>query len=376
MRSVLFGMTSGSSVRPFMAGQGRHLAQQGWDVHLLCSPEADIASLAEDEGMTFHPTNVVRNPSPLNDLVSLFLFVREVHRINPTIAVWGTPKASLLGTFSTRVLGIPSLYIIHGFRYEGSTGWRREVLKMFERATCSMATRVASVGQELRQLAIRDRIVPASKVTVMANGSANGVDGQAHPAHYREELGIPADATLCSFVGRITVDKGIRELVSAWKTVHETCPNAHLIVCGSPDESDLVSEELRSSVAALPNTHMLGHISDVDAIWPDVDIELLPSYREGLPLVLIEAAAAGVPIVTSNATGCAEVVADGETGFVVPKKDAPRFAQAIISLIQDPARRKQMGDAARRRVLQRYDRLQLWKAIDAELTDLAQRSGR
>lgn len=204
---------------------------------------------------------------------------------------------------------------------------------------------------------------------MLAHGSANGVDSRIGTPRYRDELGLGRDDLIVAFAGRITADKGIVDLAAAWASVVLTHPRAHLVVAGRPDDSDPLSLELQGSLEQLPHTHLIGHIDDLERLWSDADIAVLPSCREGLPLVIIEAAAAGVPAVVTDCTGGPESVDDGVTGLVVPRRNPLALATAISRLLDEPETRREMGRAARKRALARYGRENLWTAYDGLLRE-------
>ena len=367
---VLYGMTSGVSARGFMAGQAGFLRERGWRVALTCSDEAGVARFAEEEDIEFHPVDLARNPSLRQDLRGVASLWRLLRSARPDVTVWGSPKASLLGVVACRLQGVPSVYLLHGLRLEGASGLRRSVLRVAEALTCRLATVVVSDGFELRALAEGLRLAPVGRIRVLAGGSANGVGAHTAAPRYRAELGIPVDAVVVTFAGRITRDKGIRELVEAWQALAERRPGAHLVVAGRVDGPDPAGPELEAALAALPRTHLVGHVDDLERLWSDSDVCVLPSYREGLPLVVIEAAAAGVPAVVCDFTGGRETVLDAETGRVVPRRDAAALAGALDEVVEDEALRRRMGEAARDRALQTYDRPRLWSALEATLAEL------
>lgn len=371
---VLYGMTSGVSARGFMAGQAGFLRERGWRVALACSDEGAVARFAQEEGIEFRPVDLARNPSPWHDLRGIASLWRVLRGERPEVTVWGSPKASLLGVLACRLQRVPSLYLIHGLRLEGATGLRRSVLRAAEALTCRLATVVVADGFELRALAEELRLAPAGRIRVLAEGSANGVGPHRAEARYRAELGIPEDAVVVTFAGRITRDKGIRELVEAWRVLAQRRPDAHLVIAGRVDGPDPAGPELEAALAALPRTHLVGHVDDLDRLWSDSDLCVLPSYREGLPLVVIEAAAAGVPAVVCDFTGGRETVRDGVTGRVVPRRDAAALAGALDELVGDGTLRRRLGEAARERALQAYDRTRLWSDLELTLAELGRTS--
>lgn len=371
---VLYGMTSGVSARGFMAGQAGFLRERGWRVALTCSHEGGVGRFAEEEGIEFLPVELARNPSLYQDLRGIASLWRVLRSARPEVAVWGSPKASLLGVVACRLQRVPSLYLIHGLRLEGATGLRRSLLLAAEALTCRLATLVVADGFELQARAEELRLAPGRRIRVLAQGSANGVGPHGALPRYRAALGIPEGDVVVTFAGRITRDKGIRELVEAWRVLAQRRPHAHLVIAGRVDGPDPAGPELEAALAALPRTHLVGHVDDLDRLWSDSDLCVLPSYREGLPLVVIEAAAAGVPALVCDFTGGRETVLDGKTGRVVPRRDTAALAAALDELVGDGALRRRLGEAARERALETYDRPRLWSALELTLAELGRGS--
>jgi len=357
---LLFGVTSGVSAPGFFRGQFRHLATEGWDVYLTCADEGGPEAFARSEGATYLPLRVKRNPSPLSDLRSLVELYRIVRRVRPAVCVWGSPKLGTLGPLVSRVLGVPSVYVIHGLRLETATGPLRTVLTVTERLACACATRVVAVGHQLRARAVELGLVRPEKVTVIRNGSANGVSQPASD-------GAPGDSRrTVGYVGRVTPDKGLEDLVAAWPSVRRAHGDAELVVAGAV-ESDPRSVALAERLAELDGARLLGHVTDLAQTYRQMGLLVLPSYREGLPNVVLEAASHGVPAVTTTATGAGEPVIDGTTGVVVPMRAPDALADALVTLLHDPARLEEMGRAAHRHVLTTYAQEKLWDAWSATL---------
>lgn len=371
---VLYGMTSGVSARGFMRGQAPFLRERGWDVALTCSREGGVEEFASAEGIRFYPLPLERNPSLRQDIRAWRLLWRTLRDVAPDVTLWGSPKASLLGVLACRIRRIPAVYVLHGLRLEGASGPKRAVLRLLEWATCRLATVVVADGFDLRATAERLHLVARRTAVVLAHGSANGVSQSVGEPRYRKELGLGQHDVVVTYAGRLTTDKGIAELASAWAQVVGTRSTTHLVIAGRVDEADPEARQLEARLRALPNVHLIGHIDDLERLWADTDLMVLPSYREGLPLVVIEAAAAGVPAIVTDCTGGTESVADGLTGLVVPRRDPAALSAAIARLVDEPETRIQMGSAARDRALTRYDRQVLWAALEELLQRVSRRA--
>ena len=183
------------------------------------------------------------------------------------------------------------LYHIHGLPYMTAKGPRRWLLQWTERVSCSFAHRVLCVSRSIRDVAVTERICPCQKIEVLLAGSINGVDSQGrfNPAtkcekmcgHLRESFGIPRDARVVGFVGRIVNDKGVAELIEAWKTLRKECPSLHILVVGPFEPQDPVPSNVECILRGTERIHLAGQIEDPSALYAIMDIVVLPSYREG-----------------------------------------------------------------------------------------------
>jgi glycosyltransferase involved in cell wall biosynthesis len=171
--------------------------------------------------------------------------------------------------------------------------------------------------------------------------------------HIRQELGIGPDAFLVGNVGRLALQKGQRHLIAAMPLLLERVPRARAIIAGGGDLEDYL-RVLASDMGVAERVHVLGPRRDVPALMHAVDVFVMPSIWEGFGLVLLEAMAAGRPIVASRVATIPEVVADGETGLLVPVGDPLALADALAQLAEDPDRAARMGEAGRERLRRQF----------------------
>ncbi|UYG17271.1 glycosyltransferase family 4 protein [Brachybacterium huguangmaarense] len=345
-------------------GLYQRLADVGWDIHLVSSEGPLGARIAEHPGVTLHVVKMARDPRPLSDLGSLCRWLALQWKIRPAVHVVGTPKAGLLGSLSGFIARTPErIYEIHGLRLESAAGKGRLLLREIEKAVCSMSTRVIAVGSSLRAKVIDEAVAPKGKVEVIGVGSPNGVDVELFERARRDQqandslrasLSIPSDEPVVTFVGRLTADKGLEALRKAMATVERETSAQLLIVGGVDDESGRRgAADIR---AALPRVTFVGDVEDVASYLAISDVFCLPSRREGLPTVVLEAFAAGVPVVATAATGIVDIVRNGETGRLVPVDDSEELALALLASIRDTAASRQMAEAALCFVKQCYSR--------------------
>jgi glycosyltransferase involved in cell wall biosynthesis len=372
------------TLQAFFDGQLRFFKQNGFRVTAVSSPEPGLEEVRDRDGIDVIGVPMARRISPLADLVALVRLIRLLRKLNPHIVHTGTPKAGLLVGIAAWLLRVPvRVYTIHGLPFIIKTGLKRVILKLSERISCLCAHRVLAVGQSMRSIAVREGLCPAERIGVPAGGSANGVDTDRfnrdlhadQGAAIRRGLAIPPDAVVFGFIGRLVRDKGIIELTEAWKLLHNQVPNAHLIMVGMWEPQDPVPQEVRQSLESGPGVHLVGQTFDTPPYYAAMDVVILPTYREGFPIVPLEAAAMMLPMVITDAFGCSDAVVDGLTGIVIPSRNAPALADAMRRLAEDPDLRRRLGAAGRDRVLREFRPVVIWKALLAEYQSQLLRAG-
>jgi glycosyltransferase involved in cell wall biosynthesis len=209
--------------------------------------------------------------------------------------------------------------------------------------------------------------LPAERILVIPNG----VDTRPFSLRrggFREREGIPADRTVITTVGRLDTQKGLPYLLEAARLVTRGRPDLRFLVVGEgPRRRDLLRH--RDRLGLKGHVSFLGFRTDIPQILADSDIFVLPSLWEGMPIVLLEALAAGLPAVATDVPGVTEVLTDGETGLVVPPKDAGALARALRELLDDPALRRRFAQAGRRRVAEDFG----WEKVVATTMALYER---
>jgi glycosyltransferase involved in cell wall biosynthesis len=210
----------------------------------------------------------------------------------------------------------------------------------------------------MRAEAIALGLAPAAKLKLIGDGSTNGVDVERFspgPSGVRDRLGLSAKALVLGFVGRLTCDKGLPELMEAFETILHAEPDAHLLLVGWFDAAeDALSAALRSRIERHPRVHCVGFVADTAPYYRAMDLMVLPTRREGFPNVVLEAAATGIPVITTIATGSRDSVVPEVTGLLIPPGYPEAISEAVIKLLRNPERRRRMGEAARAWVIEHF----------------------
>jgi lipopolysaccharide/colanic/teichoic acid biosynthesis glycosyltransferase len=347
-----------------MRGQLRYLREAGFEVTLVSSPGADLDSMAAEEGVGKAAVPMEREIAPLQDLRSLWSLWRLMRRLRPTVVNVGTAKAGLLAGIAARLARVPCrVYTLHGLRLETTRGLKRSVLASAERTACRCAQHVLCVSPSVRSRAVELDLVDRDRCSFLGAGSFNGVEVErfaptperlAQAAALRRQLRIPSDAPVIGFVGRFTRDKGLPELVAAFQAVRDRLPNVRLLLLGRFESGDPVPPEVRTFLETDPGVVHAGFVADPSIHYQVMDVLALPTYREGFPTVVLEAAAAEKPVVSTYATGARDAVIDGVTGMLVPIGDSKALGEALLAVLEDRSLAEGLGRAGRRRVEQHY----------------------
>jgi len=361
----------------FIKGQVGYMKARGFEVYGLSSPGELLSKFAESEQITVHAVEMTKRITPIRDILALVKIWRWLRRVRPDIVQSHTPKGGLLGMLGAWLARVPvRIYLMHGLRFVTATGWKRKLLIQVEKWTCSLADHVLCVSASVQALAVDGGLCPAEKIQVLLQGSCNGVDStdRFNPENVpvcsrvdvRAKYGIPSDSIVLGFIGRIVWSKGIVELNEAWSCLREEFPNLHLLMVGGAESEDPIPPHVDQLLRGDPRVHLIGEEWNTPPLFAAMDLFVLPTYREGLPTVLLEAGAMKLPVVATRVSGCVDVVEDGITGMLVPSRDAQKLAGAIRSYLKDPELRIQHGSAARERVVREYRQEAIWQALHKE----------
>jgi glycosyltransferase involved in cell wall biosynthesis len=376
-RSRLVNVVNSSIALGFLRGQVQFLQQKGFDARILCPPSREGEwEVNPPEGVPIIEVPMEREVVPLQDLVSLWRLWRTLRALRPAITNVGTPKAGLLGGFAALLNRVPCrFYTLHGLRFETTRGLKRRLLIYAERLSCLLSHRVICVSESVREKAIAFGLTSRERTVVFGSGSCNGVDAShfatsremlRRAAEVRHRLGIPAQAPVVLFVGRLTCDKGIPELARAFLRLADQFSNLRLLLVGCFENEDPLPIETRKCLETHTRVIFAGPAPDVAIYYAIADVVVLPSHREGLPTVILEAQAAGKPVVGASVTGIVDLVVDGKTGLLFPVGNVPALAEALARLINDKALAKRLGRAGQDQVKRDFRQEQIWEALYRE----------
>ena len=365
--------TIGKSIQILYVGRPEYLNANGFDVTVGCAPsELDDAIRARGVRLkTFPLTRAITPWSDVRALAQLYRFLRS--EAFDLVEV-STPKAALVGSLAAWLARSPCLvHVLHGLAYEGKGGPLGAILRAATWIPCRLADVTFAVSPSVREQICANGLGKPDRIRVLGAGSANGVDlvgfspgRRAAGRAVRDAHRIPPDAVVIGFVGRMTRDKGVEELAEVFRELHEEFAHTVLLVVGDYEDRDRPSVESIGFFSTHEGVRHVGWQADVVPFMAAMDISVLPTHREGLPTVLLEAAALGIPTVTTNATGARDAIVDGETGLRVPVGDAKSLKEALARLIRDASLREAMGRAGREWVCECFDQKEVWRRYAEE----------
>ena len=361
---VVFGMNSAFAVRQFLPELLEAVRSRGLQPVVVAPLAEQQAEFADSfPGVDFRHVSIEREIAPLSDLIALFHMLRLLREIQPAVSDASTPKMGLLGGLAAWLAGVPKrIYTLRGLRYQTARGWKRALLIVCEKVACRMAHQVICISRGVRDAALNDGIAPAEKLALLGERGSEGIAIPTEPAirdsqiaEFRQRLQIPDSAKVIGFVGRLTRDKGVCELVECVRTLQARQRAVHLLLLGEFERGDPVDAGTAEFIRTSPAVHWMGFVPNPQPFYRLMDLFVFPTYREGLPKVLMEAAAQGAPIVSTRATGVCDIIEDGLNGVLVPPGDSRALTAAVSDLLDHPEKARRLADAGSALIREHFD---------------------
>ncbi|MCW3848496.1 glycosyltransferase [Sphingomonas sp. LB-2] len=378
---IAFVCTQSFALTTLYRGLFPHLRERGFDCEAVTGDSDYLGGDPDLEGVPVHVIPMVREPSPWRDLVSLIRLIGFFARHRYDAIHVSTVKAAFLASIAARLTGQSAiLFVVRTRIYQGRTGLGRKLYEAVDGLVCRLSRYVAPIGREMGEAMAADGICPAPKLRYFGAGSSNGIDtarfsrspqALAAGMAIRREAGVPDEAPLMLYVGRLAYDKGIHHLPAAMDLLAERSIPAWLMLVGPVDWREPVDPAILADLDARDGVVRLGFQSDPAPLYAAADLFLFPSAREGFGNVALEAQAAELPVVGFDTFGVREAVQDGVTGLLAPLGDTAAFAECTARLMADGALRRGMGQTASERVRTQFSNQRVWADLVDTLHDLA-----
>lgn len=332
-----------SSINNFCKGLLRDMqVNDGYEVVVVSSPGSALEEIKNREGVMTYAVPMERRMAPFKDIKSLWGLIKVFRREKPDMVHSITPKAGLLSMIAAWICRVPvRLHTFTGLVFPTSSGFKRKVLMFTDKLTCAFATHVVPEGIGVKN-DLENYKITKKPLKVLGHGNIMGVDLKRFDPEdkdvFNEAQRIRRDGIFTFiFIGRLVGDKGLNELVAAFKCLNQDLPSTRLILVG-PEEQNLdpLKSETLEEIERNKDIEAVGKQNDVRPWLLASDAFVFPSYREGFPNVVIEAGAMGLPSIVTDINGSREIIIDGENGVIIPSKDADALYNVMKSFVENP----------------------------------------
>lgn len=359
MKKICIITTMWSSINNWIKPFLNEYNARGIDVTIVCNMDADYARELKSQYPFVHtyPVAFPRGIDLGGSIKSILVLYKFFRKNRFDLVQYSTPNASMYAAVASKLAGIPvRLYCQWGMVYVTMTGIKRKVFRFIEKMICRFSTMVQPDSDGNLKFCREQGFYDESKSCVIWNGSAKGLDlsafditqKQAYAKEIREKYGIPEDAPIVGFVGRLGKEKGCNELFRAFQEIKKTVLNAKLLFVGPIEKEESIAPELLEYFWKCDDIIKTDRVTHVEKYTSAMDVFVLPSYREGFGMSVVEASAMEVPVVVTAYPGPSSAMLDGVTGYAVPVQDDKKLCQCILTLLQDEPLRKKMGTAGRK----------------------------
>jgi glycosyltransferase involved in cell wall biosynthesis len=368
------------SLEKLLENQLRFMKQH-YAVTAISADLSNLERVGKLQEVPVYAIEMTRKITPWQDLKAMWQLFRFFKKEKPFIIHTHTPKAGTIGMFAAKLAGVPHrLHTVAGLPLLEATGKKRKLLNFVEKITYACATKVYPNSNGLREIIIQEQFCEREKLKVIGNGSSNGINTSYFDPELfstndkqtlRKNLGISPEDFVFIFVGRIVTDKGINELIQAFRKLSTEKNRVKLLLVGRL-ESDLDPLIPETLLAITSNKSVIdvGYRNDVRPYFSVSDALVFPSYREGFPNVVMQAGAMGVPSIVTNINGCNEIIVEGDNGTIIPVKNSNAIYEAMNKMVVDNRFREKLQQNARQRIVSRYEQQVVWEAILAEYKKL------
>ncbi len=355
-----------STIKAIFEGQNRFLADNGFEVHVISSPDLSSSEVAKAEGFQHHPVNISRSITILRDMKTISRLAGLIKEIKPDIVHTHTSKGGFVGMTASALAGVRHrVHSIAGWTADFRGTLTGNALLLCEKLTLSIATEVIINSRSLMDYLVSSGHLSQQRAHVLGQGSSNGVDldrfspEELHLTRrkaIRSQYGIQEKDVVIAFVGRIMAEKGIIELIETFKTLNDD--RTILLLIGSLEQESRggLPEGILNTLQSHPRILTTGWIDDVPGFLAASDILVHPSHHEGLPNALLQGSAMRLPCIASRVRGNIDAVKDGETGILFQHGNVKQLADSLFKLIHNESLRKRLGSQGRKYMEQEFDR--------------------
>lgn len=372
-KKILHVVSVSFSLPYFIGDQFNYFHSKGYEIHVACSPSEHLNEYSREKDFKIIEVDILRNFSVLKDIAAVYKLYRYIKSNKIEIVIAHTPKGGLIGMLSAYLANVNvRIYFRHGLVYETSKGFKKFILINVERLSGYLAQKVVCVSKSIYQISNQNNLSRITKNVILANGSCNGIDTtiRFNPIkiksdiinNLRTELGFEQSDLVLGFVGRVSNDKGIIELIESWKVLNIKYPKVKLLIIGPFDERDRIDPQYVEFIHNTPSVRHIDFLQDTSHYYAIMDIFVLLSKREGLPTVILEASSMKIPVVTTETTGCIDSIIENVTGLFT-SFEIDKIVEKLSLYVEDKKLRDEHGNNGRDFVVESFQQISVWNAI-------------
>lgn len=361
MKKVCAISTVEITMNSFIIPAMRVMKEHGYDVTLVCNMSEEFYKKNSEE---FRCINIpMKRGTSLTDLVKMpFIFKRLFKKERFDYVQYATPNASLYASLGAKMAKVPKrVYCQWGIRYVGNEGVMRRLLKFFEKITCMCSTHIRPASWKNLDFAVEEGLYERERAAAIGDGGTIGIDLKQFDISKKGDLKQSvqeqypqlAGKTVFGFVGRMNRDKGVFELLEAFMRLNQKYSDIALLLIGDM-EGKLPAHLMHYKEN--PNIVNTGWTNEVPKYISALDVLVHPSYREGFSMVIQQAMAMEIPVVTTNIPGPSEVIEKDVTGVLAEPRDVDTLYHAMVWMVKHPEQRLAMGKAGRVRCEKHFTR--------------------
>jgi len=366
----------------FIGDQFLYLKNEGYNLNVICSPSEHLKDYAQKMKFNFSEIEISRKINVYNDIKALLHICYYIKKNNINIVVGHTPKGALLAMLASSIMRVQKrIYFRHGLVYETMNGTKRQFMILLDKITAYCATKIVCVSPSVYKKSIEEKLNPEIKQIILGKGTCGGIDAldKFNPEKInskklkflKKSIGLNINTYVIGYCGRLVKDKGIIELVEAFKQlVIKTKLDIKLLLIGDFETRDILPPNIIKEITNNKHIIKTGFIyNDIQYYYALMNLYILPSYREGFPISVLEASAMKIPVLTTKVTGCIDSIIENRTGIYISNSPA-NILNTIYNLINQKGsdkKLKQMGEKGREFVLKNFENHIIWPIIKEKI---------
>lgn len=346
----------------------------------ISSKGNELIKASQEEGIFIKAIEMQRRISPVKDFISLLKIYFFLKKESPLIIHSITPKAGLISMIAGKMAGVPiRMHTFTGLIFPTKTGIYKKILILSDKLLCFCATNVYPEGIGVKNDLYNNKVT-TKELKVLGNGNVNGIDLSYFNAdlftietklQLREHLKLSHQDFVFIFVGRLVGDKGINELIAAFKEILNEHKDVQLLLVGNPEENlDPMLQETKDFIFKSDKIIATGWVDDVRPYFAISNCLTFPSYREGFPNVVMQAGAMGLYSIVSNINGCNEIIKNGTNGTIIPAKNTKALYKAMKHVLENRRKFSEGKNLYRNMIQTRYEQEFVWNELLKEYRNL------